>query len=220
MSVKAARPFAAANEEYEQDHAPPNRSNGCEADQYPTTGRSLQADERTPEHSPSGGESFDEAFERLIEAAKTDPELNPLELLGWYRFRHDGDSAPVTEFDVRFHNRRFRRASDIALILSRKPRGVSIDAYTLDACSSYKKALPNAVRLIASSRRIAAGEGTLDSNTGSVSAVDGHNACDGAWARVVFGDPEFSVVGETHSRERRSTVTNRALRRRMASEVG
>jgi TonB family protein len=52
-------------------------------------------------------------FESLIAASKTEPELLSLNLVGWFSTR------PLTGLlssDIEFHNRYFRRASDVALV--------------------------------------------------------------------------------------------------------
>jgi TonB family protein len=55
-----------------------------------------------------------DVFERLLAASKADPELLSLNLVGWFstRFR-----SGLRESDIEFHNRYFRRASDVALVL-------------------------------------------------------------------------------------------------------
>jgi len=76
-------------------------------------------------------EWLDAVFERSLVTAKTDPELTSLHLVGWYWIRCPDDIAPLFESDIEFHNRRFRRATDVALILRPKQlAGPSIELYS------------------------------------------------------------------------------------------
>ena len=70
-------------------------------------------------------------FETLIAASKGEPELLSLNLVGWFSTR------PLTGLlssDIEFHNRYFRRASDIALVF--KPEQTSVFLAELYARSS------------------------------------------------------------------------------------
>lgn len=56
------------------------------------------------------------AFTECLASAKNDPDFSALKLVGWFAVR-DQDSRGLTPANVEFHNRRFRRVSDLALIL-------------------------------------------------------------------------------------------------------
>jgi TonB family protein len=92
----------------------------------------------TAEERPHAGTTF----ERSLAAAQADPELLSLHLVGWYRFRCPDDVTPLTDSDIEFHNRRFRRATDIAVILKPKEHGgISIDSVDLYGRSSSNTAI-------------------------------------------------------------------------------
>jgi TonB family protein len=94
------------------------------------------------ETGSSQRECLDAAFERSLATAKTDQDLTNLELVGWYCIRRPGDIAPLSESDIEFHNRRFRRATDVALLLKPKQHaGASIDLIELYSRSSLNAAL-------------------------------------------------------------------------------
>lgn len=74
----------------------------------------------------------DTVFEHSLVAARADPDLLSLQLVGWYRFRNPHNAVALSDGDIAFHNRRFRRATDIAVILKPKERGgISIDSVDL-----------------------------------------------------------------------------------------
>lgn len=80
------------------------------------------------ESLPVEGERLVKAFERSMAAAQTDPEVSALDLIGWYSLRPSGGLHAA---DIDFHNSRFRRPNDLALIL--RPQGVSdvlLELYT------------------------------------------------------------------------------------------
>jgi TonB family protein len=84
-----------------------------------------------PEKGSPKAECLSAAFEPLLGAAKIDPDLTSLELVGWYRIGESGDTVSLLDGDIEFHNRRFRRATDIALILNPKmPTGVLLQVYS------------------------------------------------------------------------------------------
>jgi TonB family protein len=96
---------------------------------------------------PAGNTSFepqalDIAFERSLATAKADPNLTSLHLVGWYCVRRPDDLAPLSESDIEFHNRRFRRATDVLLVLKQKQHGAaSIELLELYSRSSPKAAI-------------------------------------------------------------------------------
>ena len=73
---------------------------------------------------------FDSAFQQLLATASIDPDLKSLHLVGWYRVRQDG-FVSLLDSDIEFHNRRFRRASDLALIFkSEEHSALSVELYS------------------------------------------------------------------------------------------
>jgi TonB family protein len=106
---------------------------------FGTTEQELVSVERCKPFSDAGSfedvspkrEYLDAALERLLAAAKVDPELASLQLVGWYSAHRIGDIAPLCDGEIEFHNRRFRRATDLALILKPQPHtGLSIEVYS------------------------------------------------------------------------------------------
>jgi TonB family protein len=81
-------------------------------------------------------ECLDTSFEHTLATAKTDPHLTSLHLIGWYSIRSSDDVAPLFDSDIEFHNHRFRRATDIALIL--RPKHHTRAAIELYSRSSSK----------------------------------------------------------------------------------
>jgi TonB family protein len=80
--------------------------------------------------SPKPG-YLDAAFERLLAEARADAELASLQLIGWCCVAATGDIAPLIDSDIESYNRRFRRATDLVLVL--KPQqhtGMSIELYS------------------------------------------------------------------------------------------
>ena len=65
-----------------------------------------------------GAPRHDELFEQLLTTARKDPEISPLELVGWYTVRVNGG---LLQSDIQFHDRYFKRLGDLALVL--KPEG-------------------------------------------------------------------------------------------------
>jgi TonB family protein len=105
---------------------------------FGTTEQELVSVERCKPFSDAGSfedvspkrEYLDAAFERLLATAKVDPELASLQLVGWYSAHRMGDIAPLCDGEIEFYNRRFRRATDLALILkSQQHTGLSIEVY-------------------------------------------------------------------------------------------
>src|SRR5690349_10856329 len=54
------------------------------------------------------------SFEEVVTASKADAELSSLNLIGWFSTR---SRTGLFGNDIEFHNRYFRRASDVALVL-------------------------------------------------------------------------------------------------------
>ncbi len=63
---------------------------------------------------------LEQGFEELAKSSQTDPEVSALDVIGWYSTRLNGG---LRESDVEFHNRRLRRRSDIALIVTPQQAG-------------------------------------------------------------------------------------------------
>lgn len=59
-----------------------------------------------------------ELFKGLLASVHNDPEVSPLELVGWYAVRTNGG---LLQNDIEFHNLHFQRPNELALIL--KPEG-------------------------------------------------------------------------------------------------
>jgi hypothetical protein len=68
-------------------------------------------------------------FDECLAASKTDAELGSFDLIGWYCIRSDGKSG-LLDREIEFHNRHFRRISDIALILSPEEQVDRLNLYT------------------------------------------------------------------------------------------
>jgi hypothetical protein len=75
------------------------------------------------------GDLLDTAFERSLTASKEDPELASLDLIGWYGMRSFSETGLLDE-EIEFQNRKFRRISDIALIVSLTSEGQSLNFYS------------------------------------------------------------------------------------------
>ena len=86
-------------------------------------------------------EAMDTAFDRSFALAKADPELTSLQLVGWYSIRRPGNTAPLSDQEIEFHNRHFRRATDLALIVNAK-QGPSA---SVDSIDLYSRSSSNAV---------------------------------------------------------------------------
>lgn len=72
---------------------------------------------------------FERAFDRLLASTKTDPQLAPLELIGWCSIR-SADCKGLLESDTAFQNRRFPTPSDVAVVLRPQPQaGVTVELY-------------------------------------------------------------------------------------------
>jgi hypothetical protein len=87
----------------------------------------VQASRSFTESGTSGSAWQDSAFEKLLAATRRDPEISPLELVGWYTVRADGG---LLQSDIQFHDLYFKRPSDLALVL--KPEegsDVSMELY-------------------------------------------------------------------------------------------
>ncbi len=61
-----------------------------------------------------GGTRPSEVLDRLLASARQDPEISPLELVGWYATRKSGG---LLQSDIQFHDLHFKRPSDLALVL-------------------------------------------------------------------------------------------------------
>jgi hypothetical protein len=85
---------------------------------------------------------LDSAFERLLASTKLDPRLAHLHLMGWYCVRGAGDTTPLLDSDIEFHNRRFRRATDIALILKpQQDAAILIELYSKSVNAAISRQL-------------------------------------------------------------------------------
>lgn len=79
----------------------------------------VQAFRSFPEGIESTGLSQgSEDIEQLLATARKDPEISPLELVGWYTSRTHGG---LLQTDIQFHDRHFKRPNDLAMVL--KPEG-------------------------------------------------------------------------------------------------
>ncbi len=67
------------------------------------------------ENGPLTREWLDGAFQQARVKAKANPKLISLQMVGWYCVREGGEGA-LSESELEFHRRHFRRASDVALI--------------------------------------------------------------------------------------------------------
>lgn len=79
---------------------------------------------------PSQRNHRDEFFYSLMLASRTDPELAGFDLIGWYAVRGTGG---LHQSDIEFHERHFRRPSDIALILRSEREHHLLELYTRSA---------------------------------------------------------------------------------------
>jgi hypothetical protein len=72
-------------------------------------------------------EHLDEIFTALVTESRIEQEVSPLALIGWYSVRaRDG----LDQSDIVFHDRHFRRFTDVALILrSEEQAGVLLQTY-------------------------------------------------------------------------------------------
>lgn len=69
-------------------------------------------------------------FDTILVAAQLDPVLQPLQLLGWYRFHLDCDTR-LLPFEIQFHERFFPRHEHVGLILtSDRPDSLFISVCT------------------------------------------------------------------------------------------
>lgn len=75
------------------------------------------------------GERLDSDLKQWFSAPKLDPQLANLELIGWYGISLDPRSA-LTDDAAQFHNRYFRRISDVALIASSDGNSEWLGFYT------------------------------------------------------------------------------------------
>ena len=72
-------------------------------------------------------EYVDELVGKLLAEAQADQELSRFNLVGWYSVRQ---RQGLQENDVTFHNRHFRKSSDVVLILTRdEQHDISLEAY-------------------------------------------------------------------------------------------
>lgn len=77
----------------------------------------------------SPGEPLDRAFDQCFANSRVDSELASLDLIGWYRVRADAESE-LLNAEIEFHNRHFRRISDLALILTPDQSSGTLNLYT------------------------------------------------------------------------------------------
>ncbi len=154
------------------------------------------------ESGSSERECLDRAFERSLAAAKTEPGITSLHLVGWCCIRCPGDVAPLSESDIEFHNRRFRRATDVALVLKPKQHAsASIDLIELYGRLSSEAAISrqcyrSGSLLVASAERV-----NVPSDVGMRETVD-----DDYYLRV------FQVLDSLDRAERREGWKRIALR--------
>jgi hypothetical protein len=95
----------------------------------------IEAFRPSPVAQPEKGAAIDEclnvAFEQFLATRNVDAELASLQLVGWYFVGATGDSAPPGDSEIEFHNRRFRRATDIVLAVTpQQHTGFSIAVYS------------------------------------------------------------------------------------------
>lgn len=69
-------------------------------------------------------ERLERAFEKSLAATRQDREFASLELVGWYSIRPAG-LCNFSDTDIEFHNRHFRRISDVAMLLSPEPGAIA-----------------------------------------------------------------------------------------------
>jgi hypothetical protein len=80
--------------------------------------------------SSDGGAPKREDLDAALKCSLADPDISSLQLVGWYCVRSPNDVASLSDSDIEFHNSRFRRATDLALILKPKEEaGVAIELY-------------------------------------------------------------------------------------------
>jgi hypothetical protein len=69
-------------------------------------------------------------FDTILMAARLDPQLEPLQLVGWYRFHLDCDTR-LLPFEIEFHEKFFARHEHLGLILTAdKPENLCISVCT------------------------------------------------------------------------------------------
>ena len=69
-------------------------------------------------------------FDTILVAARLDPLLEPLQLVGWYRFHLDCDTR-LLPFEIQFHEKFFSRHEHLGLILTAdKPENLCISVCT------------------------------------------------------------------------------------------
>jgi len=69
-------------------------------------------------------------FDTILMAARLDPVLEPLQLVGWYRFHLDCD-ARLLPFEIEFHEKFFPRHEHLGLVLTAaKPEKLCISIWT------------------------------------------------------------------------------------------
>lgn len=56
-------------------------------------------------------------FDTILVAARLDPQLEPLQLIGWYRFHLDCDTR-LLPFEIEFHEKFFPRHEHLALVVT------------------------------------------------------------------------------------------------------
>ncbi len=83
-----------------------------------TTVEALRSFEDTgPRSDLARRERLDKAFENTMAQADEDPELAACRLVGWFSLR---SSSGLLSGDVEFHNRHFKQAEDLALVVWRE----------------------------------------------------------------------------------------------------
>ena len=88
------------------------------ADEEMTTVESLRSFEDTgPRSDLARRERLERAFDNAMAQADEDPELAACRLVGWFSLR---SSSGLLSSDVEFHNRHFKQAEDLALVVWRE----------------------------------------------------------------------------------------------------
>jgi TonB family protein len=81
------------------------------------------------ESSSPEGDGLDKEFEQCLRIAKEDRELATLELIGWYGVHSSVENGLLAR-EIEFHNRHFRRISDLALVVSCENNSGWVQLYT------------------------------------------------------------------------------------------
>jgi hypothetical protein len=109
--------------------------------------------------SEGGSSVFDrfslKQFEEIMRSSRADPSLDPMQLLGWYRFHPAGDFR-LEPLETAFHEKFFPRHEQVGLIL----RQEEINALTILVCArsqdgTFSRTQHCSAALSVNSRRIA-----------------------------------------------------------------